>query len=150
MLLSGEHEAAGALLAHAANVEVEELIFAMDRARALAIEHPRTRLPGRGAPKGTRGRPGFDALIDGLLLASLIGRCELTAGRDTATGKARGSLVDVVRMLQPCLPAGSVPSNDETLLKAIDRRRREWGAGKLIAAKKTRLIHFRQNRRILF
>ena len=94
-----------------------------------------TKLPNRGAPKGTRHYSGFDELVDGLLRASLAGRCMLTAGKDRTADELRpiGSLIDLLERLKPYLPNDRMPSNVETLLGAVDRRKAEMHYAELHA-----------------
>jgi hypothetical protein len=77
---------------------------------------------GRGSPRGTRA-PGLDLFL--ALLLDFGEKCEakLSAYKDRENGSARGTIVEVLRLVAPYFDKNFSPASDATLLKAISRAR---------------------------
>jgi hypothetical protein len=85
-------------------------------------------LRGRGARRGTRGAPEFDYFLHKLLRATLKhGARQTTAYKDRVTGSAKGSIIEVLRLVAPYFDQMFLPRGqgcEATTLYAITRARR--------------------------
>jgi hypothetical protein len=79
---------------------------------------------GRGAPPGTRQGSELDSVLEFLVGRAKAWGGHWTAYKDHSDGSAKGTLVQVLHLLQPHL---RLPHNDRTLLKVIDRARKGLG-----------------------
>jgi hypothetical protein len=92
----------------------------IERAR-IAKERAKLMRTKRGAPRGTRQGSELDRVLQFLLGRATDWGVKGTAYKDHSDGSAKGTLVQVMRLLQPRLVQ---PASDRTLLKAIDRVRK--------------------------
>jgi len=118
-------EYAGSLLAAAGFPPFEDLILDIDVALFNATKNEKTALRGGGRRHGSILSPRLEPFLLRVLTAGQVSQVEMPAYKDADTRAARGALVDTLRVLQPLLPSGFIPSSDATLVNAIDRLRRQ-------------------------
>ncbi len=136
LLPEGPNEVAGAFLGATMvpdTVEdwidsIEGLIERVERAKFNATENSKTKLPNKGAVKGTRGKPAFGLFLSQILTTEEIFGCKWAAYRSEHDERgASGSLVDALDALKPYLPPDFVPK-PRTLCRSVAKMRGRLGA----------------------